>query len=43
MLGAALQASAMNDNWMICGRVIAGIGTGFLVNIVPGMLRVYLG
>ena len=36
MLGAALQASAQNDNWMICGRVIAGMGTGHLVNIVPG-------
>jgi MFS family permease len=36
MLGAALQSSAQNDNWMICGRVIAGVGTGHLVNIVPG-------
>ncbi|KAJ3738699.1 general substrate transporter [Lentinula detonsa] len=35
MLGAALQCSAQNLAWMLCARVINGIGTGFLNAIVP--------
>ncbi|OJJ33859.1 hypothetical protein ASPWEDRAFT_60426 [Aspergillus wentii DTO 134E9] len=35
ILGAALQCSAMNHNWMICARFINGIGTGILNAIVP--------
>jgi sugar porter (SP) family MFS transporter len=35
ILGAALQSSAMNMNWMICARVITGFGTGHLNSIVP--------
>jgi sugar porter (SP) family MFS transporter len=35
MLGAALQASAMNSDWMLCSRVINGVGTGILNVIVP--------
>ncbi|EAW11574.1 putative MFS monosaccharide transporter [Aspergillus clavatus NRRL 1] len=35
ILGAALQCSAQNHNWMICARFINGIGTGILNAIVP--------
>jgi len=35
LVGAALQASAQNITWMLCARVINGIGTGFLNAIVP--------
>lgn len=35
LVGAALQCSAQNANWMICSRVINGIGTGHLNAIVP--------
>ncbi|KIK66531.1 hypothetical protein GYMLUDRAFT_257775 [Collybiopsis luxurians FD-317 M1] len=35
MLGASLQCSAQNLAWMLCARVINGIGTGFLNAIVP--------
>ncbi|THH12444.1 hypothetical protein EW146_g7693 [Bondarzewia mesenterica] len=35
LLGAALQCSAQNLTWMLCARVINGIGTGFLNAIVP--------
>ncbi|OQD81948.1 hypothetical protein PENANT_c024G06360 [Penicillium antarcticum] len=34
-LGAALQCSAQNHVWMICARLINGIGTGVLNAIVP--------
>jgi MFS family permease len=30
ILGASLQCSAQNHNWMICARLINGIGTGKL-------------
>lgn len=35
IFGAALQTAAMNSNWMICARVINGIGTGHLNAAVP--------
>ncbi|KAL1673849.1 general substrate transporter [Schizophyllum commune] len=35
VLGAALQCSAQNLAWMLCARVINGIGTGYLNAIVP--------
>ena len=35
ILGAALQSAAQNMNWMLCARVITGIGTGHLNSIVP--------
>lgn len=35
MLGAALQSSAMNSDWMLCARVINGVGTGILNVIIP--------
>ncbi|KAL1311830.1 hypothetical protein AAFC00_001905 [Neodothiora populina] len=35
ILGAALQCSAQNHNWMICARAVNGIGTGILNSIVP--------
>ncbi|KAF8064392.1 general substrate transporter [Lyophyllum atratum] len=35
ILGAALQCSAQNISWMLCARLINGIGTGHLNAIVP--------
>ncbi|KAL8689193.1 MAG: hypothetical protein Q9218_005077, partial [Villophora microphyllina] len=35
VVGATLQTSAMNPDWMICARLINGIGTGMLNVIVP--------
>lgn len=35
VIGAALQASAQNPAWMICARIVNGIGTGVLNAIVP--------
>jgi MFS family permease len=35
VVGAALQCSAMNAEWMICARLINGWGTGILNSIVP--------
>ncbi|SPO04188.1 related to sugar transport protein STP1 [Cephalotrichum gorgonifer] len=35
ILGASLQCSAMNATWMICARLVNGIGTGILNAIVP--------
>ncbi|KAG2178639.1 hypothetical protein INT44_001792 [Umbelopsis vinacea] len=35
IIGAALQCSAQNVAWMICARIITGVGTGNLNAIVP--------
>lgn len=35
IVGACLQCSAMNHDWMICARAVNGIGTGVLNAIVP--------
>ncbi|KAI7846924.1 general substrate transporter [Circinella umbellata] len=35
LFGAALQTAARNVPWMICSRIITGIGTGHLNAIVP--------
>ncbi|KAI9491200.1 general substrate transporter [Zychaea mexicana] len=35
VFGAALQTAATNVPWMICSRIITGIGTGHLNAIVP--------
>ncbi|KAJ4391007.1 hypothetical protein N0V93_004620 [Gnomoniopsis smithogilvyi] len=35
LVGASLQCSAMNSDWMICARFVNGIGTGILNGIVP--------
>ncbi|RYO81932.1 hypothetical protein DL766_001046 [Monosporascus sp. MC13-8B] len=35
IIGACLQCSAQNANWMICARAVNGIGTGILNAIVP--------
>lgn len=35
IIGASLQGSAQNHEWMICARLINGIGTGILNAIVP--------
>ncbi|KAJ5639465.1 uncharacterized protein N7484_007327 [Penicillium longicatenatum] len=35
IVGASLQCSAQNHDWMICARFVNGIGTGILNAIVP--------
>ncbi|GAB1739680.1 hypothetical protein NU219Hw_g4624t1 [Hortaea werneckii] len=35
IVGAALQSSAMNADWMFCARVFNGVGTGILNAITP--------
>ncbi|KAI9480590.1 MAG: general substrate transporter [Benjaminiella poitrasii] len=35
VFGACLQTSAQNIAWMICSRIITGIGTGHLNAVVP--------
>lgn len=35
VIGASLQTSAQNSNWMLCARVVNGIGTGILNAVVP--------
>lgn len=35
VVGATLQCSAMNSDWMICARLVNGWGTGILNSIVP--------
>lgn len=35
LIGATLQCSAQNIAWMLCARVVNGIGTGYLNAIVP--------
>ncbi|CAI6340101.1 unnamed protein product [Periconia digitata] len=35
VVGAALQTSAMNHEWMICARLVNGWGTGILNAIIP--------
>ncbi|POS70984.1 hypothetical protein DHEL01_v210621 [Diaporthe helianthi] len=35
IVGAVLQCSSQNHDWMICARVVNGIGTGILNAIVP--------
>lgn len=35
ILGASLQGSAQNHEWMICARLINGIGTGILNAVIP--------
>ncbi|RYP31570.1 hypothetical protein DL767_005679 [Monosporascus sp. MG133] len=35
IIGACLQCSAQNANWMICARAVNGMGTGILNAIVP--------
>ncbi|KAF2109812.1 general substrate transporter [Lophiotrema nucula] len=35
VVGATLQTSAMNHEWMICARLVNGWGTGILNAIVP--------
>ncbi|KAL8291519.1 hypothetical protein RQP46_002497 [Phenoliferia psychrophenolica] len=35
VIGAPLQASAQGSTWMVCARIVNGIGTGALNAIVP--------
>ena len=35
IIGAALQCSAQNPEWMFCARVFTGLGTGMLNAITP--------
>ena len=39
IVGAALQCSAQNADWMFCARVFNGIGTGILNAITPQFKR----
>lgn len=39
VFGASLQCSAQNATWMICARLVNGIGTGMLTVIVPVWVR----
>ncbi|KAJ5537352.1 hypothetical protein N7513_010538 [Penicillium frequentans] len=38
LVGGALQAAAQNSNFMICARVVTGIGTGALTGITPVLI-----
>ncbi|KAK5199363.1 hypothetical protein LTR99_001404 [Exophiala xenobiotica] len=35
LVGGALMSSAMNIAWICCARVIAGIGVGFFITVIP--------
>jgi len=35
LLGQSLQVAAQNTPWMLCARVIAGIGTGGISAVIP--------
>lgn len=35
LLGSALQVAAQNASWMLCARVIAGVGTGIISAVIP--------
>jgi MFS family permease len=35
LLGQALQSAAQNVNWMLCARIIAGVGTGGITTVIP--------
>lgn len=35
LLGQSLQAGAQNANWMLCARLLAGVGTGGIATIIP--------
>lgn len=34
-MGSALQVAAQNAPWMLCARVIAGVGTGIISAVIP--------
>ncbi|KAK4901019.1 hypothetical protein LTR49_027372 [Elasticomyces elasticus] len=35
LLGQSLQAAAQNAAWMICARIISGVGTGGIAAVIP--------
>ncbi|KAK4955690.1 hypothetical protein LTR10_006629 [Elasticomyces elasticus] len=35
LLGQSLQSAAQNAAWMICARIIAGVGTGGIAAVIP--------
>ena len=35
LLGSSLQVAAQNSNWMLCARILAGIGTGIISAVIP--------
>ncbi|KAL1966266.1 hypothetical protein VTN77DRAFT_4619 [Rasamsonia byssochlamydoides] len=35
LLGSSLQVAAQNANWMLCARIIAGVGTGIISAVIP--------
>jgi MFS family permease len=40
ILGAVLQTTAQNVAWMICSRIITGIGTGHLYVLYTLLVRI---
>ncbi|MCJ1304698.1 hypothetical protein MMC08_007511 [Hypocenomyce scalaris] len=35
LLGSSLQVAAQNSNWMLCARILAGVGTGVISAVIP--------
>ena len=35
LFGSSLQVAAQNASWMLCARVIAGVGTGIISAVIP--------
>ncbi|KAN0116906.1 general substrate transporter [Hyaloscypha variabilis] len=35
LLGSSLQVAAQNSNWMLCARILAGVGTGGISAVIP--------
>ncbi|KAJ9616391.1 hypothetical protein H2200_000109 [Cladophialophora chaetospira] len=35
IFGTSLQSAAKNSNWMLCARILAGIGTGVVSAVIP--------
>ena len=35
LLGSSLQVAAQNSDWMLCARILAGVGTGVISAVIP--------
>ena len=35
LLGSSLQVAAQNAPWMLCARILAGVGTGGISAVIP--------
>jgi MFS family permease len=47
LLGSSLQVAAQNAPWMLCARILAGVGTGGIAAVIPvwssgGLDSIYL-